>query len=1212
MDVLAGVEALRRIEFLSETGLSSEDFKRSLRAAVRSDPRVNSIRLLGRDGRPVLSAVEAGERAKILADGGETPEVDEEFLEDLRSLPEGDVLISGFALSDWGRETVVIHVGKGLFFGSGARAGYLVAEVDADDVVGGMRKVAGQSSTDLHIVAADGRWIYDPRTNRPWAGVDEEAAGRWMTDEHPEVWRAMISADDGSYSGEDIWVFREHIPLESLESGEIGVLEPDSEGEVTGVASRPFYLVRKVDDGGMWSEVWSAVIPILIVFVLALAILIPSLIRKREALERAEESARNLQEAVLRTRMAMETARISEWTIDFNTGKVTADKRTASMMLLGAENTIRTVEQWKERIHPNDRRKVMVNLESVWEQQKGTANVRHRMMRGDGSWGWFRFRGAVRRNEAEGKLYIIGAYIDLTDVVLKEAELHRLEMATRQSLSGITILDNEGRVEWANPAFRNRAERKSQSLSGREIWELFPFPESEEVRQRETIRDLVYKGEEFSFTVSYHPRDEEVSWRRVTGNPVLDEGGLPTNYVVIESDISKEKRTEADLRTSETLLSESQKLAEIGSWEIDCEEDTLYWSDQTYRIFGVGPDYVPTVASSLRFYRAEDQEKIRVHLEEAIESGKQFEGEFRLADGEADEPKWVFVKGMALRDAGVTEKVFGVVQDISSRKDYEEALLRAKEEAEGLNDKLAAALDKAHQSERKAMEANEAKSAFLSMISHEIRNPLNGVIGMTDLLWETELDGIQNDYVETIKNSGGSLLMLLDDILDYSKIEHGKIEFEQKEFSIINAVEESLLIFCTGMNDKGLDYGLWIDDDVPESVVGDVTRLKQILFNLIGNAVKFTEEGAVTVEVELRERLPNDRCLLVFRVKDSGMGIPEERHDRIFQSFSQVDPSITRKFGGTGLGLAISKELSQRMGGDITFESATGEGAEFEVVLPFPARFPKAGKRKGSGARESARGLGLFSLETRARNFTTGLKRHGVVLERSPTEEEFVGAVGEAPPDAWIFVDEEYAGNGSIVEAFRRRPETEGFRRPVVLTKSRREDGFGFDAVFLQRPGTRKRIGDLFARPEENEETRKERETRPEKPVESSMKILIAEDNAVNQKVIRLLLKRMGYGSEIAENGRLALERVKKGGVDVVLMDIQMPEMDGIEAAERILREVPEDDRPWIIALTAGATRDNRDEAIEAGMKGYLTKPVQPADLQAELERAAEGIGEKV
>lgn len=1211
LDVLSAVEALRQIEFLAGSSPSSDDFAETVRSAVEANRGIRSLRVLDRAGRQLLVARAEGRggrgRSVSIEEGsGVVSTLDETFLEQLRGLPDDQVLVSEFAFVRGAGEPVpAVLVGAGLFYASGARAGFLVVDLFADKLLERMASGPGGGEGNLFIVSPEGKWIYDSRGKNPWEPLLREGGGRWIVDEYPDVWRAMISDGDGSHAAEDIWIFRDHVPLETAAGDGRRVLSPGEDDE-GGVQAKPFFVLRRVDDGPTWGEIWTAVIPVIGLFALCVAILVPAILRKRDALAESERAARELREATVRTRMAMEAARISEWRIDLSNGVVETDKRINGMLLLGAGNRIRSVEDWENRIHPNDRRKVFDVLEPLWEKGMGTFSIRHRMRRGDDSWGWYRFRGAVRRENGEGDRFVLGAYIDLTDVVLREAELNRLEMATRQSLSGIAILDNEGVLEWANPAFRERSDRRGTSLAGRPVWDLFPFSGEEAEEDKAGIRDAIYRGQEFSLTVAFHPQGEESSWRRVIGNPVLDESGIPTHYVVVETDVSREKRAEADLRKSESLLTESQRLAGIGSWELDCEEDTLYWSDEIHRIFGVPGDFVPTIQTSLRFYEEEDREKLRRHLDEAIRSGRQFEGEFATVVG-SGERRWVFVKGMALREGGVTSKVFGVVQDISSRKDYEEALVRAKEEAEHLNEKLAEALDKAHESERKAQEASEAKSAFLSMVSHEIRNPLNGVIGMTSLLRETNLDEAQEDYVETIHNSGSSLLMLLDDILDFSKIEHGKIEFEQKKFSVAGAVEESVSLFSTRIAQKGLDHAFWIDPEVPETVSGDVTRVKQILFNLIGNAVKFTDEGSVSVEVELRERLPNDRCLLVFRVKDTGIGIPADRHDRVFQSFSQVDPAISRKFGGTGLGLAISKELSQRMGGDIRFESDRGNGSVFEAVLPFPAQFGK--KETGRKGRKSrGRALCCFRLETRAKHFEGCLEAAGFEVERFDGPSGWIEACRGAEADAWIFGDEDIAASDEAAPVFRERDEREGRRPPVLVAPPSSDVRLGFEAVRLTRPVSRKRIQSVLEG-DDGKRTEKVRESSRAEPLQGAggaMRILIAEDNAVNQKVIRLLLKRMGYECEVVENGRKALEKARSGGFDMILMDIQMPEMDGIEAAGRIVAEVPPEKRPWIVALTAGATRDNREEALGAGMDGYLTKPVQPNDLETELERAAE------
>ncbi|MEM0965052.1 MAG: ATP-binding protein [Verrucomicrobiota bacterium] len=1209
LDLFAVVENLRQIEFLSTASLSSDEFRNAILSIVSKDQRIRSVRVLDRSGEELLLAQSGPENreleeAALDTGSGGGSSLDKEFLEELRELPENEILVSEFSTVEVaGSREPTVFIGTGLFFPSGARAGYLVADLFADHLLDNMIGGSLEQEPDLFIVSPDGQWIYDSRGDDPWAVLLSKEQSTWIVDEFPEVWRSMITTGEGAHSGNEVWVFRDHVPLETALDQGLGVLTP-GEDPVEGISARPFFILKKISSGPAWRETWMALIPILVIFALALALIIPALLRKREALELSEQSARDLREAGLRTRMAMEAARISEWRIDLDREIVETDKRMMGMLLLGPGESIHTVKDWENRIHPNDRRKLLDQLEPLWKEGMGTFSVRHRMRRGDDTWGWYRFRGAVRKDEIEAEKFILGAYIDLTDGVLREAELHRLEMATRQSLSGIAILDREGVLEWANPSFQGRAERRSMDLNGRKIWDLLPLTFDAIDQEKEVVQNAILKGEEFSLTISVHLPGEDSSWRRITGNPVLDEGGVPANFVVIETDISREKRAEADLRKSESLLMESQRLAEIGSWEMDLQEGSLYWSNETYRIFGVNPDQVPDVTMTLGFFQENDATEIRKLIDQAVESGQQFEGEYEVKGSDRRE-KWVFLRGLALREGGVTSKVFGVIQDISSRKDYEAALLRSKEEAERLNDQLAEALDKARESEKKAEEASDAKSAFLSMVSHEIRNPLNGVIGMTALLRETDLDHSQEDYVETIHNSGSTLLMLLDDILDFSRLEHGKIEFEQNRFSIEIAVEESVALFSTILAQKDLDYSLWIDPEVPEFVVGDITRIKQILFNLIGNAVKFTETGSITVEVGLRERLPNDRCLIHFTVTDTGIGIPKDRQDRVFQTFSQVDASISRKFGGSGLGLAITKELSQRMGGDTRCESEKGKGSTFEVVLPFPAFFEKEGFHE---SRLGGEAICFFDLPTRRKHFKSCLNSRGIKVELVETADDFLSAVERVGQDCWIFLDEKYLDNAELANLLS---DWNRSSRPVGVVGIQNEGKeLPVPAVRLARPVSKKRIYSFLDGEESPKKTESDEGGDDEflQFQENEIKILVAEDNPVNQKVIRLLLKRMGYGCEVVENGALAVERATSKEFDAIFMDIQMPEMDGMEAASRIIDSVPEEKRPWIIALTAGATRDNREEAIKAGMNGYLTKPVQPKDLEAALERVAAQI----
>ncbi|MGE9290753.1 MAG: ATP-binding protein, partial [Puniceicoccales bacterium] len=1204
MDIDLGgpLKAIQDAKFLSTASLSSDRFRNALLGIVRGNESIRSIRVLDKAGDELL-VVAVGEREDEAFES--SAEVggafSDEFLEELRSLSEGEEMISGFSvLVQKGQKIPTVLIGTGLFFPSGARAGYIVADVNAEYLMDDVLHLFSEEHPNFFIISSDGRWIYDSRSEDPWRGLRDETRTRWLVDEFPEVWRAMISTGDGVYSNKGLWIFREHTPLETIKTRKPRTLSVGA-GAGDSISVEPFYVVKHIEGGPSWREVWMAMIPILILAGLALILVIPAILRRREALRVSEKATRDLREASLRTRMAMEAAGISELRIDLDEGTVEADRRIAGMLMLGPGESIQTVEDWENRLHPQDKRKVIDQLEPLWLDGKGTFSIRHRMKRGDGTWGWFRFRGAVRNDDLDDRKFILGAYIDLTDVVLRDEELNRLEMATRQTLSGIAILDNEGVLEWANPAFRNHVQRRGVNLVGEPIWDLFVLDGGDVEEEKEGIRTAILRGEEFSLLVSIAIPGTEVSWCRVVGNPVLDEGGIPTHYVVIESDISREMRAEADLRKSESLLSESQRLAEIGSWEIDLEEGSTYWSEEIYRMFGISRDVIPDSEMVLALFEEEDREMVENDLKKAIETGEGFQRELRFK-GKDGEERWALSIGMALREANVTTKVYGVTQDISSQKDAERALIRAKEEAEGLNEQLANALDKAHQSEQKAQQASEAKSSFLSMISHEIRNPLNGVIGMADLLKQTRLDEIQADYVDTIHSSGSTVVMLLDDILDFNRLEHGKIMFEQKEFAVEAAIEDSVLFFSHRMVEKGLDFGYWIDPEVPARVTGDITRLKQILFNLLGNAVKFTEEGSITLEVELRERRPNDRCLLLFTVRDTGIGIPKDRHDRIFQSFSQVDPSITRKFGGSGLGLAISKELSLRMGGDIEFESDTGHGACFEVLLPFPASFEEYGSEK---KRIGGRAIGWFALKTREKQVRTILEDLDISVDMFSTEEEMLRAIAGAGPADRILLDYEYLIRPEVFSAFTERKE--GLHPVIVVGVPGQTIDTPFQSSWLVKPVSRKRV---LAVLQGEAGKRKVRTVDPvnaeQAESHNDMKILVAEDNLVNQKVIRLLLKRMGYDCTVVENGAIAVDQVLKEKYDLVLMDIQMPEMDGIEASGHIVQEVPESIRPRIVALTAGATRDNREDAEEAGMDGYLTKPVQASALEAELRATAE------
>ncbi|SPH17104.1 Signal transduction histidine-protein kinase BarA [Defluviimonas aquaemixtae] len=555
--------------------------------------------------------------------------------------------------------------------------------------------------------------------------------------------------------------------------------------------------------------------------------------------------------------------------------------------------------------------------------------------------------------------------------------------------------------------------------------------------------------------------------------------------------------------------------------------------------------------------------------------------------------------------------IVGVFTDITEMKERESKL-------QELVESLAEARDV-------ALKATTAKSQFLANMSHEIRTPMNGVIGMSNLLMDTDLSPEQQDFARTINESAESLLTVINDILDYSKVEAGKLELERIPFNLRDCVEGALDLVAMAAARKGLDLAYYIEPDVPETIVSDVTRLRQVLLNLINNAIKFTEKGEVVLTVAPDvERAPEGECRLLFTVRDTGIGIPADRKDRLFQSFSQVDATTTRRYGGTGLGLAISQRLVGLMGGRIWVESAPGEGTTFHFTLTAPVG-NAIGTINLNEARPDLEGKRVLIVDDNETN--------RVLLSRQTTswamEPEAVGEPEEALRmvaggekfDVAI-LDMHMPGLDGIDLAQKLRGVAAGKSIPLILLSSLGQSNDHSPeelskadfAEVLAKPvkpspllnalvslfaGKPIRVIDRVQRKKPAfDETLAER---------LPLRILLADDHATNQKLGRMILKRLGYKSDVAGNGREVVEAVARQPYDVVLMDIEMPEMDGMEATRRIIAEHPEDERPNIIAVTANAMDGDRERFIEAGMCGYVSKPIRVEALVEALQSCTRG-----
>ena len=769
--------------------------------------------------------------------------------------------------------------------------------------------------------------------------------------------------------------------------------------------------------------------------------------------------------------------------------------------------------------------------------------------------------------------------------------------------------DLQGRVTFANQKYSQALGQTPEALLGKTDFDLFP----RDLAEKYTADDRRILDEEITFegTESHVTREGELRYVHVLKTPVHDADGNVIGVQGIFWDVTARTVAEQAFERERFLLNSL----------LDNIPDNIFFKDLDGRYIRVNPAMAHRLGldsaddavgkRSRDFFDAEYSSRIEASDQRLVDQRRPVIGEEQLVDWPDGSQKWVSVTRMPLQGpGGEIEGTFGLSHDITDQKLAQEAMKQARDAAEA---------------------ASEAKSNFLANMSHEIRTPMNAIIGMTELVLDTELDASQQEYLTMVQESGEALLGVINDILDFSKIEAGRLELDPRPFALREIVGDTLKSLAVRTRGRDVEIACHICPDVEEFLVGDSGRLRQVLINLVGNAIKFTESGEVVVEVvadpgaDLRQPmlggfLPEDPVKLHVSVRDTGIGIPEHKLQQIFEAFEQADTSMTRRYEGTGLGLAISSRLVEMMGGHIWVDSELGNGSTFHFTVAF------------GEAPESAR--------TQRESSTSLEGRRVLVVDDNATNRLILDEMLRN----WLTVPTVVASARQAIEAIDTGQQ-QGTRFDLVLTDANMPDVDGFelierirarddlDAPVIMMLTSSGRMGDIarcselsvasyLMKPIKQSElfdaivaslgVSAAVDDDVERTVEVqkhsvSLNVLLAEDSLVNQKLAMALLAKWGHQVTVAGNGREAVECFGTGGFDVILMDVQMPEMDGLQATKTIrLRERESSEHIPIIAMTAHAMKGDEERCLAAGMDAYISKPIRAPLLFQKLAEICE------
>ncbi len=922
-------------------------------------------------------------------------------------------------------------------------------------------------------------------------------------------------------------------------------------------------------------------------------------VQTHEMLQRQAEHERALLD---RLSIATQAAGISSWELDLRTSQFTwidnFDRHFEGVPIESLWHAL------AERSHPEDRDAFARAMDQALAQHSDLLSYRARVQDGKGGWLHTQNHARLILDETGQAIRACGVTWDVTSEVLAAEKLRDAE----RRIARASLSSSEGHWEYDLVHKRRWFSSSYQTLLGYADGELPTDPAEFEAlvhpedisTSRRALANHLEHAQPLLCDIRLRMRSGEYRWVRERGTAERDESGRAVLVAGSIHDVHEQKLTEDALQRAQQRFERAINGTQDGLWELEAD-GTAWCSPRVAELLQFDPIELPSNTNFLRsFLHPDDSAAVAAATQQHFQENTPYDIEIRLRTKRGDY-RWYRARARAERDSvGRPLRLSGSLQDVTDARASREALMQATEAAEA---------------------ANRAKSEFLANVSHEIRTPMNGIIGMTGLLLDTTLDRTQRDYAQTIRSSADSLLVVINDILDFSKIEAGKLDIESIEMDVRAIADDVGSMMAVHAADKGIELVVHVHPNLPDRVMGDPQRIRQCLINLAGNAVKFTKRGEIVVEVSAATDA-NGTVRTRFEVRDTGIGIAPETLNTLFKPFVQADSSTTRHFGGTGLGLSITQRLVHMMGGEVGVQSEVGVGSTFWFSLPLAAVPAQAPKQDVDLDRLGRRVLIVDDNETNRRVLAGQLMHAGYDVSLASSGLEALAllhrAVADELPFEVVLADHRMQDmdGGALGERINSDPSISSARVVMLTSVDRHGDiaryaALGF-AAYLTKPIRTRELLDCLDRVLRCDA--KEWHLQSQPIVTRGMlsaaaisqryegNILLVEDNPVNQKVALRFLERMGFKVRIADNGLEGVKAFTEGRFDIVLMDLQMPVMDGLTATRRI-RELETGPRTPIVALTANAMAGQLERCTEAGMDAFLTKPLELVRLREVLDR---------